>query len=136
MRTDAVLFLRSRCLGPDLDEGEVLRVVERELGAQERLRVVPVAFTVAEVALHQPRAHYALLDRRRSEAVAFAGFERHVRAGGVRRRIDEELAARETGVEIAVAERGTQQLAFQLVVGGMTQPLARCAAAIARGPGA
>ena len=118
------LVLAVPFLGQDLDEREVLRIVERELRAQERLRVVPVAFVVAEVAPDQFFAQRTLLDDRRAEPVAFAGFERHVGARGARGRIDQEFGARESGVEVAVAERRAEQVALQLVVGEVTQPLA------------
>ncbi len=63
-------------LGQHLGEREILRVVECELRAQQRLGVVPVTLAVAQVAPHEAVAYHALLDRRRAEPVALAGRER------------------------------------------------------------
>jgi hypothetical protein len=102
--------------GQDLGDREVLRVVERELRAQQGFGAVPVALAVAQVAAHQAFAHDVLLDRRRAEAVALAGRERQARPGRTRAGIDGELARGELGVEVAVAEGRAQQLALQLLV--------------------
>ena len=107
----AVALLRQH-----LDDREILRVVERELGAQQRPRVEPLALAITQVALHQPGPQEILGDGGRAEPVALAGLERDEGARLARFRVHLQVAAREAGVEIAVGGRGAQQLALQAVV--------------------
>ena len=106
-----------------LEVGEVLRVIERELGAQYLGEVEGVALVVAQVAAHQGLVDHLLLDRSRPEAIALAGVELERHVGAVVGRIDHELVADQSRIEIAVGGGGALQFGLDALVVRVFQPL-------------
>ena len=108
----------------DFDVGEVLAVVEGELGTQQLRGIVRRAVAEAHVAAKQALIKSRLLDQRRAKTVARTGLEHEFGAGGEFRRIYSQFTARQFGLGIAERRRRAQQGVTHLIVRGVIDPLA------------
>ena len=113
----------------DLDAGEKLAVIERELRAQQLAGVVGLAIAIAQVAAQQWFADRVLRDGRGAEGIALAGlqFEHHV--GAVRGRIDLQLVAQQSRIQVAEGRGRRLQIRLDLFIGRVLEPrsLDQCA---------
>ena len=129
MFTGTVMVGAVRLARQHLEVGEVLRVIERELGAQHLRQVVRLALPVAQVAAHQRVADHLLLDGGRAEAIALAGL--HLQAmlalwfGGS----TTSSSADQLRVEVPVGGRGALQVALDVLVALVVEGIAGLAAA-------
>ena len=110
--------------GQHFDGGEILAVVERELRAQHLRHVERLVLLVAHVAAHERFVDGVLLDGGRAEAIARAGLELDGDLGDVCLRIDAHLVAQHARIEVAVGGGGALQVALDLFVAGVVEPLA------------
>ena len=108
--------------GQDAHVREVVAVLERVLRAADAFARKGLAGLEPDVALQQLGRDRVLLDADLAEPVAAARRQRDVSAGRARRRVDDQLAARDPRVEVAKLERAAQKVRLELLVGRVVEP--------------
>src|SRR5205823_11209907 len=84
--------------GQHLEVGEVLRVVEGELGAQHLREIEGVALLVAQVTAYQRLADHVLADAGGAEVITLTGIELEPDVRPAVGRVDDQLVANEARV--------------------------------------